>query len=103
LCETYTRSETHTTQFATNFGIDVDLGLSEKVKIGLKFGGSSTTTNTQTYSLVTNVGSDQLGEAELYFYNPVLNFDLSDIGLGSTYEIQTGWLSLSVEPVRFLP
>lgn len=97
--QTITTNYTQTSQFAKNFGLEGGVF----AKIGIKFGNTTTTTNTQSYSLVTNVNSDQLGEASLYFYDPVLvtyNAQLYDPskGSGSTYEINTGWVSMSIEP-----
>ncbi len=98
--QTVTTNYTQTSQFATNFGLEGGIF----AKIGIKFGSSATTTNTQSYSLVTNVNSDQLGEAALYFYDPVItsykpNRDGWRVGsTGTTYEINTGWVSMSIEP-----
>src|SRR5690606_2008297 len=63
--------ETHTSKFATNFGVDVSFGI-EKVKIGLKFGGSAENTETQQISVQRTLTNDFLGDAIINFWDPVL-------------------------------
>lgn len=90
-----TYTQTHTSQFATNFGLDL--------KIGLKFGTSSTYTNTSTYSVVTQLGDDQLGTGAMYFSDPVITyFDIIPTGESSyTFkDVDTGWAFLTIQPKR---
>lgn len=65
-----TQSETTTTKFASNFGVDVGWG--EKVKIGLKFGVSAEVTNTSTTSVQRTLSNDFLGDAIVNFSDPIL-------------------------------
>ncbi|MEM8507335.1 MAG: hypothetical protein AAF717_05870 [Bacteroidota bacterium] len=102
--EEITRTFENSSQFATNFSFEFP-GAPEKSKIGLKFGGSSTVTEKETYSVKTSRSSDELGDAILTFDQPVL------IGVETvpttpplTYylirEISTGQVSLAIEPKR---
>lgn len=68
--QTVTNTETITGQFATNFEFNATWGTNTKV--GLKFGASATTTHTQTYTIVTTLGSDALGDVEANFGEPVI-------------------------------
>ncbi|MGJ1195187.1 hypothetical protein ACR777_01920 [Sphingobacterium spiritivorum] len=64
--------ESVTSKFATNFGIDVNWGVSEVVKLGLKFGGSTETSTTQNISVQRTLSNDFLGDAIVNFWDPVL-------------------------------
>jgi len=65
-----TSTETITSKFATNFGIDLSTG--EKPKIGLKFGGTQEDTHTQTFTLQRTQSHDFLGDAIVSFWDPVI-------------------------------
>jgi len=65
-----TLSYTNTTQYASNFEYDPTFG--EKVKLGIKFGQTTTTTNTNSYQVKTTTGSNDLGEGILDFSNPII-------------------------------
>jgi len=65
---TTTQTATVTSEYAANFGMTAN-GLG---KIGLNFGTSAKRTQTNTYTLVTSQGSDDLGTLELAFSDPVI-------------------------------
>ncbi len=74
--ETYTTQETITSEFATNFGVDLK-------KIGLNFGSSSKITKQSQFTRVIYKNSDELGTLEVNFSDPIL------ISYGNTF-----WLPL---------
>jgi len=65
---TETQTQTMNVEYATNFGMTAN-GLG---KIGLNFGTSAKSTQTNTYTLVTTKGADDLGTIECYFSDPVI-------------------------------
>ncbi|MBB6497945.1 hypothetical protein [Pedobacter cryoconitis] len=90
-----TKSYENTSTYAGNFGID--LGVSKK--IGLKFGGSATTSTKNSYTVKTTLNSDFLGEAILTFDQPIITG--SSGGSYTTREITTGnLLSITVQPKK---
>lgn len=70
--EESTVSTTMNSEFATNFGIDLDLGLSEMVKLGLKFGTSAKDTRSNTVAVKKTLLSDDLGDYIMYFRDKVI-------------------------------
>lgn len=93
--QTTTHNNTVTSQFATNFGADV--------KIGLKFGATATFTTQNTYTLVTQLDDDMLGETAMFFYDPVITYDDIIPGVGPAYyfkDYDTGWALLTVQPKK---
>ena len=95
LTETFRQKETRTAQFATNFSVNPEEGIMEK--IGLKFGGKKSETKTQTTQITYTKESDFLGEAIVNFADDVL------IGEGNSIAIReysTGLCKFSVEPIR---
>ena len=99
--EEYTYTEEVTTTYANNFEIS---GTIEKV--GLKFGGSATTSNKSIFTVKTMKNSDPLGDAVLNFSDPIItNVEIvenrrGDITYYHTNEISTGWVSLGIEPKK---
>lgn len=107
-----TYNTTMSSTFGTNFGVDVGAEI-KIIKIGLKFGASSTTTKSESISIKVTEGADNLGETLLDYSTPVIKYRLhSDRGgyvlvpgAGRTpindaaegYEINTGTISLSIE------
>lgn len=75
--EVIKRSTSMTTKYATNFGYDTSIG--DKVKIGMKFGSTTETTNTSTFEVTTTKNSDSLGEVLVNFGDEVL-LDKENIG-----------------------
>lgn len=75
--QTVTTAQTTSTEFATNFGIDV--GWEEPVKIGLKFGTSMKKTATTSYQVTTTLGNDELGDVIINFGDPIITDDELDI------------------------
>lgn len=63
---TSTISSTNSSKFATNFGIDAGFGIG-KVKIGLKFGGSTETSSSKTHTYTVQNVSDELGDVLVQF------------------------------------
>jgi hypothetical protein len=96
--QTAVESRENTSTFGTNFGIDVTTG--EKTKLGLKFGGSTSTSQKTTYSVTTHLDSDFLGEAILTFDQPIIiSASMTTWPFRyTTREITTGLLSVSIEP-----
>lgn len=68
--QTNQQTVTTSNEFANNFSFDVGWG--SIVKIGAKFGTSSKSTLTQSYVETTTLGSDQLGDVVINFFDPVL-------------------------------
>nr|WP_295869398.1 hypothetical protein [uncultured Chitinophaga sp.] len=94
-----TRSETYSSEFATNFGFDAGWG--DKVKIGLKFGASSRETQSQTYSVAVTSGSKDLGSVEVSFSDPVLVPGSDPENSGSAvklYEKSNPYITLATVP-----
>ena len=94
-----TRSYTHTSEFANNFSLKA--GLFEKVE--LNFGTTNKTVDTQTMTVSTDFGNDDLGELEVRFDAPVI-FDNYNPGSGPIYGIRsydTGWINMTIEPALF--
>lgn len=106
--EEYTNTEEISSTFATNFEISATGGILEKV--GLKFGASATNTSKSTFSVKTSLTTDILGDAILNFSDPIIIGEhvpnSGSSGRGSefyayqTNEINTGWVSLSIEPKK---
>jgi len=71
-------------EFATNFGIDINLGISEIVKLGLKFGGSTKNTRSNSISVKKTLITDDLGDYVINFQDKVI---LSETvtGFGNLY------------------
>ena len=91
---TETYSTTVTTEYATNFGLTFG---GYQGKIGLNFGASAKRTQTNTYTIVTTKGSDNLGTVELFFYDPVL-LDINARDVKTLYHISNPYVSLCVIP-----
>lgn len=96
---TVTRTLAVGSKFATNFGIESG----ELTKLGLKFGSSSEITNSQTYTEVRKLESDDLGDVIVNFQDKVilnkLPFLFGD-NLWVTREYNTGYCAIGVEPIR---
>lgn len=65
-------STTMNSEFATNFGIDINLGISEIVKLGLKFGGATKDARSNTVAVKRTLLSDDLGDYIMYFRDKVI-------------------------------
>jgi len=98
LQQTVVTTETQSSEYATNFEINIKIG--EKEKVGAKFGGSAKFTDTQTHSYTQVIGPAALGDANIYFSDPVWkSYSIS----GNTvtydpYELQLGTVYLTIEP-----
>jgi len=68
--QTDQKTVTTSNEFASNFSFDAGWGA--VVKIGAKYGASSKSTLTQSYVETTTLGSDQLGDVVINFFDPVL-------------------------------
>jgi len=66
---TETQTVTVSAEYATNFGLTAG---GQQEKIGLNFGTSAKRTQTNTYSIATTKGSDDLGSITYYFSDPVI-------------------------------
>ena len=88
-----------TTSYATNFEFNPTMGVMEKV--GLKFGASPSTSEKETFEVLTSLSSDDLGEAVLTFSQPVITSMIPiQVRYYVTREITTGWLTMSIAPKR---
>lgn len=97
--QTVTTTVSQGAEFATNFEINAQLG--EKIKVGAKYGSSAKYTNTQTYTITTVFGPDNIGDANAYFYDPVIltyTFVSANQVKYAPYELSTGAVNLAVEP-----
>ena len=98
--ETQTYTEEVSTTYVSNFEI------SNKIteKVGLKYGGKSTTSSKRTLTVVQNLKSDDLGETIINFFDPiVINVEVEegrrgDIHYYTKREINTAMVSLCIEP-----
>lgn len=100
---TYNTSVSST--FGYNFGLDVGLGA--KVKVGLKFGISGTTTKSSSTSIKITDGADNLGEAILDYATPAEIFShyapprpgtTGPIPVYAPYVLNTGVMSIYITP-----
>lgn len=96
--ETEKKAYTYTTVFATNFNFEAGFG--EKVKIGAKFGASTTDTKQNSYEIVTTRTSDQLGEGILEFGSPIIVRKEAN-GTYVPNTVSTGSMLITVEPRRY--
>lgn len=70
LGQTSTRSDTQSSEYAVNFGLEIGTGVA--VKTGLKFGASGKWSNSSTYSETITSGNDELGEVILRFEDRII-------------------------------
>ena len=70
---TMTTNVTTTTEFADNFGVDINFG-NDLVKLGLKFGTTSKRTDNTTFTVTTQTTDKALGDVLIYFGHPVITF-----------------------------
>lgn len=68
---TTTNSETKSSKFNANFSLEPSTGLLKK--IGLKFGASYETSQSNTFTVVITTGNDKMGDVELNFYDNAVN------------------------------
>jgi len=68
---TSTISSTNSSKFATNFGIDAGFDIG-KVKIGLKFGGSTEVSSSKTHTYTVQNISDELGDVLVEFGDKII-------------------------------
>ncbi|HBL32745.1 MAG TPA: hypothetical protein DDZ96_02855 [Porphyromonadaceae bacterium] len=98
--ETYTYSQSVTSELATNFGLNA--GITEK--IGLSFGSSSKENITSTYTLQKTVGSDELGTVEINFQDPVLVDGIDPFIFPITgkklYEVGNPYVKMAIIPKK---
>lgn len=71
LSTTVTNTYTHTTEYAGN--VSFNLAFGEDEKHGLGFGGSAKKTSTQSYTVTTQQGDDDLGETELRHSDKIIS------------------------------
>lgn len=99
--------KSNTSTFATNFSFNASTGKDEKV--GVMFGGSTTSTNSGTYTYKSTATSDDLGEGILEFGDPIIikketitTVDSRGVPVNTdqykTWDVSTGSVLLSIEP-----
>ncbi len=110
--ETIKQTTTSSSEFATNFGFDINWG--ETVKKGLKFGSSNKEVRTTSYEVSTTHGNDDLGEAIINFGDPIITsreiIAIPNTMNPSTREVEgslnfnqkysTGWYRLYIAPQK---
>ena len=90
--------------FASNFGFDPSFG--EKVKIGLKFGATATTSKTVSYTVTKSLASDELGQVIVNFEDKILK-SKKNLSTGRdwkpdyTDKYRTGWYQLALSPLKY--
>ena len=93
-----TKSSSVSTKSATNFGFDAGLG--KEVKIGLKFGTSTSTTKTSSQSWTEQHDSDKLGTVTIHFGQRIITGHSTQGSL--TYftvpEYGTGFYAITLIP-----
>lgn len=97
--QTYTENVQHSSEFATNF--EMNIGLGEKVKVGAKFGASAKWSNSQSYSITKTSGNNVFGDGIISFDEPViLNYSIgqNNMVLYNPYELDLGAVYISIEP-----
>lgn len=106
LSEEVTETKTNSSTFSTNFEFDTNFG--ENVKVGTKFGGSSSSTQSSSFTYKTSLTSDDLGEGVLEFSSPIIigthdetvqrgRFSITT-SYYDTFDVSTGSVLLSIEP-----
>lgn len=84
----------HSSSYATNFNIGF-------AKIGLGFGGNATSNFNSTFQVNTTVGSDQLGDALVFFHEPIMLY-YGTPNAGGTVMVKStsvgGWLDIGLVP-----
>ncbi len=92
-----------------NFKIDAGIGLSDKLKIDLGFGYTSTnsTEKTETTKILTTKNSDDLGTLTLYFSDPILRTNANEKKIGdgpwffdNAYTMSNGAVTMQVLPKK---
>ncbi len=93
----------HSTTNSSNFSYSTEL--SAVIKIGSGYGSSTTTTDSESTTISTTTTSNQLGEAVLNWFDPVITSKVGPPIAPSYYTktISTGAIILSVEPIRVNP
>jgi len=69
--ETIKTTSTTSTEFATNFGVDASIGISEKVKLGMEFGVTDKQVMSTSYEVTTTKDNDALGEVVVNFSDKI--------------------------------
>lgn len=99
----YETTVSHQTTKGANFKLTADGTLFKLIKVGTEFGGSITQVSSSSTTMTYSTGSDVLGEAILTWTSPILvNYKTNSVGTskGTTLDLNTGALLISVEPVR---
>jgi hypothetical protein len=92
---TTTNSETRSSKFNTNFSLEPSTGLLKK--IGLKFGASYETTQSNTFTVVINTGSDLIGEKDIQFYDNPIN---KENGTYKLRKFSNAYVEFSLAPLQ---
>ena len=103
LSQTFTKSFTVDSKLATNFDFDTSFG--KEVKFGAKFGRTQERTKSETFTTVSRVESDFLGEGVVDFGDPIFIGESFDGGV-LTYETRkysTSCVEYDFAPNRLRP
>ena len=83
-----------------------DPSFGEKVKIGLKFGATATTSKTVSYTVTKSLASDELGQVIVNFEDKILK-SKKNLSTGRdwkpdyTDKYRTGWYQLALSPLKY--
>jgi hypothetical protein len=95
--ELITRTETISSKFAANFGIEGTL----LKKVGLKFGASLEQTSSSTFTTTYTTQSDDLSSVLINFADKVLlSKPFPTVNLWTTPDYFSGYFNLSLEPTK---
>lgn len=92
---TISYSETRTSEYATNFSSTGSVS-SEMLKIGWGTGASSNNSVSQTFSMTTQQGNDELGTCEVQYVNPIIVGISGNVAMLQTYS--TGAVNFQILP-----
>ena len=90
----------------TKYKLGELIELWEKVKIGLKFGATATTSKTVSYTVTKSLASDELGQVIVNFEDKILK-SKKNLSTGRdwkpdyTDKYRTGWYQLALSPLKY--
>lgn len=88
-------TQSFTNKYNTNFSFDASVGVGDWLKIGLKYGSSSETSQTNNYTTERTDVSDNLSHADINFYDNVVD---NINGSLQPRKYNTGWVEFEFRP-----